>query len=764
MSEHSDAAPIDPASLNWHTGSYRERRRKLRRLAEQVRGGTSAAETVAPHILPYIADAAALHDAWDYLERRGGSAPGPDGVAYGDRVEERRWDECRAIGGRILAGDYRTSRERVKELAKASGVGTRPISLMSIRDRVVHRAAACALQPFVEPTLDPHSRGFRVGCDRRHALAAAEIYSFRDGRTAWATADLRDAFQNIRIPRLLNLVRGRFPDPKLMAFLSECLRRTARPGSNTKGLRQGLRQGSGLSPLLMNVYFDHFIDKPWRKRHPGTPLIRYVDDLLILAETPANAAACLADLRELLEPTGLSLKDPAPQGAVCDLGAGERVTWLGYSIRKGQRRLEVSPLDRSFDRLAARLTKTHGGDEPARRAFAAVLGWFAQLGPCFDSADVERNAVYKRVARISRDAGFREIPTPTEALDAWSDAHEDWLDVKRAVAKGFPAVSGDSGEAAGPDRPPASEIEAGDFNFPARATPVAEETMVAETTKAETTKAETTMAETTVRCPMLTEYDLRLANYALGAVGDYRDERDFIEFIAPGLRRTRLHGLIYGGDSIAALRACPMTERELDDLCIAIDSPPTGTRWTWRPYEVLHRNYIDTVPEVRRLATPRMLEDWTADCGRFGDRLSDASLPLEEGLEIVQAWIRILRQLIRACEDQPRKSSREQAEAAFDPCSDFGALPAHLREAIVAIRAAILGQPGWKPGDPAAGKPLGDQATSAQLRRRLSLASKTLSDALCWMNAHGEYAPKGYTSRRNNALRTTGALPPADGR
>ena len=158
-----------------------------------------------------------------------------------------------------------------------------------------------------------------------------------------------------------------------------------------------------------------------------------------------------------------------------------------------------------------------------------------------------------------------------------------------------------------------------------------------------------------------------------------------------------------------------------------------------------------------------MLEDWTADCGRFGDRLSDAALPLADGPDTVRDRIRILRQLVRACEERPRRSSRERAEAAFDPSVQFEVLPAHLQEAIVAIRAAILGRPGWKPGDPAAGKPLGDQATSGQLANRLHLATKTLSDALCWMNANDEYAPKGYTSRRNNALRATGALPPAGG-
>jgi len=181
------------------------------------------------------------------------------------------------------------------------------------------------------------------------------------------------------------------------------------------------------------------------------------------------------------------------------------------------------------------------------------------------------------------------------------------------------------------------------------------------------------MAETTMRsvlCPDLTEYELRLCEYAIGGVRGYRGEPEFIQEIAPGLRRTRrtrLHELIYGADALDALRACPITERELADLYQALDSPPTGTNWRWRPYEAIHRNYLDTVPEVRRRGTPGVLEHWTVECPRFGDRLSQDGLPLAEGLDTVRDRIRILRQLVRSCEEQPRRSPPEPTETPLDP-------------------------------------------------------------------------------------------------
>ena len=37
-----------------------------------------------------------------------------------------------------------------------------------------------------------------------------------------------------------------------------------------------------MSPLLMTIFLDTVIDRPWRRLHPDVPLLRYMDDVAIL--------------------------------------------------------------------------------------------------------------------------------------------------------------------------------------------------------------------------------------------------------------------------------------------------------------------------------------------------------------------------------------------------------------------------------------------------------------------------------------------------
>ncbi len=434
--EFDTGEPVDPLSLNRHNCDSDQCRRKLQKLAKQFHAGTTYPSEVASVLMPYIAKAATLHQAWDARERRERrkpKAPGPDGKRYGDFVGEHRWGGCRILRGKILSGEYRSRPERVVQVPKAGGNGTRPIVLTSIFDRVVHHAIADTLAPFVDPKLDPHSCGYRSKRDRRQALALAELYTLRHERSFWVTADIRDAFENIRIERLLDVVGKWFPDDRLIELIRRSLQRPV--GSESNG--QGLRQGSCLSPLLMNMYFDHFIDKPWRKKHPDVPMLRYADDLLILANSEVIANECFDDLKTLIAPNGLALKNPNAEGSIWNLDADPcpRVPWLGFRIWKHRGGLGVKVPPQSYDKFAEKLAKIHEFDNPSLRVYHSVEGWFTQQGPCFTS--MKRDIVYRRIADLCREAGFDEIPDRKEATDRWGKAYEEWSTLKENVSRGF---------------------------------------------------------------------------------------------------------------------------------------------------------------------------------------------------------------------------------------------------------------------------------------------------------------------------------------
>ena len=420
--------PVSPTSLNRHNSSRSFRRHTLRKLADQVVLGTTEFSEVLPELFRYISDPATLFDAWANRDRRGPTASGPDGARYSDFTGVHRWKVCQRLSDSIQAGTYRSRAEREIQLPKSGGTGTRPIVLTSIFDRVVHHAIAGTLGLFVDPKLDPHSCGYRSKRDRRLALAWAEHYTFKHGRSWWVTADIKNAFGSIPIPRLLDIVRMSFPDDRLVELVTQCLHR---PGHDTAN-RRGLRQGSCLSPLLMNLYFDHFIDKPWRLKRPGVSILRYADDLLLLSSTRGEADASLHDLKTILKPTALTLKHPEAEGSIHDLDQS-RVKWLGFSIRKWGDRLGMKPLPSAYSTLADTLKRIHEFDNPSVRVYSTIRGWFSQQGPCYQAT--KRNVVYDRIASLCLAEGFDVIPNRKEAMRIWRTASTNWLGVQAKLTK-----------------------------------------------------------------------------------------------------------------------------------------------------------------------------------------------------------------------------------------------------------------------------------------------------------------------------------------
>src|SRR5262249_52644623 len=134
-------------------------------------------------------------------------APGPNQHRYDEHDEHEIWSLCRRLGQSIRDGTYRPGIERVRRIPKGPGRGERPLVLQNIEDRVAQRAVALIAQMALDPLFDPHSLGFRPDRDRLHALAVAGRYLVAGGRPVWVAEDLKDAFLNVPLPRLLQVVR-----------------------------------------------------------------------------------------------------------------------------------------------------------------------------------------------------------------------------------------------------------------------------------------------------------------------------------------------------------------------------------------------------------------------------------------------------------------------------------------------------------------------------------------------------------------------------
>jgi hypothetical protein len=354
------------------------------------------------------------------LAAHGGQAPGPNGLTYQDLDEAAIWQLCQHLARVIKSGTYKPSRDRKVKIPKRDGVHFRTLRLQNIEDRVVQRAIVQIVQPLLDPRFSDRSHGFRPRRNRVHALAQAEHLASTQHHWVWLTEDLRDAFEHVPHGRLLNLL-GRILPEKLLRLIERII---------DNGRTLGIRQGAPLSPMLLNCYLDHHLDRMWHRRHPEIPLIRYADDLLLLCGSEPEANQARADLEYLLRPTGTSLKGTAGR-TTRRLDYGQPADWLGFRIERNPRHEEdlvARIAEATWNQLDLRLSDIAQYAGTPTRAYQVVVGWMLQQGPCYPAED--RQTVYRRVEQLLEQHGYEDVLDERELPAQWLRAYDRYCQLR----------------------------------------------------------------------------------------------------------------------------------------------------------------------------------------------------------------------------------------------------------------------------------------------------------------------------------------------
>src|SRR5262249_15051597 len=144
----------------------------------------------------------------------------------------------------------------------------------------------------------------------------------------------------------------------------------------------GLRQGGSLSPMLLNLYLHHCVDRPWRSQHPGVPLLRYADDILLVCRSLVEARKAYQSLVDVLRSAGMAAKESL-RDAVRKLTVDSPAHWMGFHIERHAWELRFGLSEEAWWKLEEKIVLAHEEPNSPIRVFHAIVAWIGQKGPCY---------------------------------------------------------------------------------------------------------------------------------------------------------------------------------------------------------------------------------------------------------------------------------------------------------------------------------------------------------------------------------------------
>ena len=298
--------------------------------------------------------------------RANGGAPGVDGVTF-KQIEAQgvdRW--LAAVREALVRKTYAPQPLRRVWIAKADG-GQRPLSIPTIRDRVVQMAMLLVLTPIFEPDLFDEQYGFRSGVDAKMALRRVYYHVTERKLDEVVDADLSDYFNTIPHGALVRCLSRRIADGQILSTTKRWLRvpvieragRSERRTTEAADTSRGTAQGGPLSPMLANLYFRRFI-LAWKKfgyeKKLGARIVNYADDLVICCPS-GNGSRATDAMRHLMARLGLTVNERKTWIAKLP---EDRFDFLGYTVgrfygRAGKPYLGTRPSKKAVRRVMRRI-------------------------------------------------------------------------------------------------------------------------------------------------------------------------------------------------------------------------------------------------------------------------------------------------------------------------------------------------------------------------------------------------------------------------
>ena len=293
---------------------------------------------------------------------------------FGKHLEEN----LNKLQEELNSGTYRPRQLRRIYIPKPGSTEKRPISIPTVRDRIVQGAVKNAIEPIFERTFAETSYGFRPNKNAKQALKRVDKL-LNAGKTWAVDCDIKSYFDTIPHDKLMNRVKEQIADTKVLKLIEQMLEQGIMEAHKEWNPTQGTPQGGVISPVLANIYLNELDHLLIRK---GVHPTRYADDLVVLCDSEAEAIETLGYINGWMINNGLSLHPDKTK--VIDLSqSNAEMDFLGYTFKRtGKGTLIRYPRQKSMKRYreaVKAITKRTSGielSETIKRINRKARGWF----------------------------------------------------------------------------------------------------------------------------------------------------------------------------------------------------------------------------------------------------------------------------------------------------------------------------------------------------------------------------------------------------
>lgn len=313
-----------------------------------------------------IIDLQKLTTAWQKV-RKNKPAAGADHITC-EQFEANQREELKQLN--LDLKEHKYLPVPVKKIMLYKGEKAREIALYSMRDKVVQQSVASELSKLYDPYFVQGTFAYRSG---KSALQAIDLVAEQMQSGKWNVLlklDITKFFDRIQWPILQSIIQKRIREDDVIQLIQKDVQNVSLEDSGElKDKSLGIYQGSGISPVLSNIYlmeFDRWLSEK------DIFYIRYSDDMLLLGKNKDSMLILLKKIKMKLQCYGLEINEN--KQILADINTG--VNFLGYHISEKGKAIPARSEQSLEDKLETIwLTSETELEEKIKKAAEIIGGW-----------------------------------------------------------------------------------------------------------------------------------------------------------------------------------------------------------------------------------------------------------------------------------------------------------------------------------------------------------------------------------------------------